>query len=76
MDNGADVFGMGTGPLTDTVGKKEIAAIYALWNDQGFVWRRFHEGITEGITPSVRYAFWRAVSLSLRTDPKHWVSAP
>jgi hypothetical protein len=31
MDDDRDVFGIGTGPLTDSIGKPEIARIYALW---------------------------------------------
>jgi len=31
LDAGYDVFGIGMGPLTDTVGRKEIAQIYAIW---------------------------------------------
>jgi hypothetical protein len=28
---GVDVLGIGTGPLTDSIGKDEIARIYAMW---------------------------------------------
>jgi hypothetical protein len=31
IDDGCDVYGIGTGPLTDSIGPKEIARIYALW---------------------------------------------
>jgi hypothetical protein len=32
IDDGCDVYGIGTGPLTDAVGKEdEIARIYAPW---------------------------------------------
>jgi hypothetical protein len=31
MDHGCEVFGIGTGPLTDSIGGAEIARIYALW---------------------------------------------
>ena len=31
IDDGDDVFGIGTGPLTDSIEKDEIARIYALW---------------------------------------------
>jgi hypothetical protein len=31
IDDGCDVYGIGTGPLTDSIGRKEIARIYALW---------------------------------------------
>ena len=31
IDAGSDVFGIGTGPLTDTIAGKEIARIYAIW---------------------------------------------
>jgi hypothetical protein len=31
IDDGCDVYGIGTGPLADSIGKGEIARIYALW---------------------------------------------
>jgi hypothetical protein len=31
IDEGSDVFGIGTGPLTDTIARNEIAHIYAIW---------------------------------------------
>jgi hypothetical protein len=31
IDEGSDVFGIGTGPLTDTIAGDEIARIYAIW---------------------------------------------
>jgi hypothetical protein len=31
IDDGCDVYGIGTGPLTDSIEKHEIARIYALW---------------------------------------------
>jgi hypothetical protein len=31
IDDGYNVFGIGTGPLTDSIGKEEIAGIYAIW---------------------------------------------
>jgi hypothetical protein len=31
IDAGRDVYGIGTGPLTDSIGRDEIARIYALW---------------------------------------------
>jgi hypothetical protein len=31
IDDGCDVYGIGTGPLTDSIGPGEIARIYALW---------------------------------------------
>ena len=31
IDDGCDVYGIGTGPLTDSIGKDEIARIYAMW---------------------------------------------
>ena len=31
IDEGSDVFGIGTGPLTDTIARNEIARIYAIW---------------------------------------------
>ena len=32
IDEGRDVYGIGTGPLTDSIGKDEIAKIYAMWD--------------------------------------------
>jgi hypothetical protein len=31
IDDGFDVYGIGTGPLTDSIGKDQIARIYAMW---------------------------------------------
>jgi len=31
IDEGCDVYGIGTGPLADSIDKEEIAGIYALW---------------------------------------------
>jgi len=31
IDEGSDVFGVGTGPLTDSIARNEIARIYAIW---------------------------------------------
>jgi hypothetical protein len=31
MDAGCDVYGIGTGPLTDSIDAHQIARIYALW---------------------------------------------
>ena len=31
LDEGHDVYGIGTGPLSDTIARDEIAKIYALW---------------------------------------------
>jgi DNA-binding LacI/PurR family transcriptional regulator len=31
IDDGCDVYGIGTGPLTDSMGKHETAGICALW---------------------------------------------
>jgi len=31
IDDGCDVYGIGTGPLTDSIGKEQIARIYAMW---------------------------------------------
>jgi hypothetical protein len=31
IDLGCDVYGIGTGPLTDSIGKDEIARIYGMW---------------------------------------------
>ncbi len=31
IDDGFDVYGIGTGPLTDSITRDQIARIYALW---------------------------------------------
>jgi hypothetical protein len=31
IDDGCDVYGIGTGPLTDSIDRKQIARIYAHW---------------------------------------------
>jgi hypothetical protein len=31
IDDGCDVYGVGTGPLTESIDRKEIARIYAMW---------------------------------------------
>ena len=31
IDDGYDVYGIGTGPLTDSIARDQIARIYALW---------------------------------------------
>ena len=31
IDDGCDVYGLGTGPLTDSIDEDQIARIYALW---------------------------------------------
>jgi hypothetical protein len=31
MDDGAEVFGIGTGPLADSIDRKQIEAIYSMW---------------------------------------------
>jgi hypothetical protein len=31
IDEGCDVYGIGTGPLTDSIKKEQIARIYDLW---------------------------------------------
>ena len=31
MDEGCYVYGIGTGPLTDSIDKDQIARIYAIW---------------------------------------------
>ena len=31
IDEGYDVYGIGTGPLTDSVDREQIARIYAMW---------------------------------------------
>jgi hypothetical protein len=32
IDNGYDVCGVGTGPLTDSIEPEQIARIYAMWD--------------------------------------------
>ena len=32
IDDGCDVYGIGTGPLTDSIEKEQIARIYAMWD--------------------------------------------
>ncbi len=32
MDDGVDVYGIGTGDLSDSVASAEIAKIYSLWS--------------------------------------------
>jgi len=32
IDDGCDVYGIGSGPLTDSIGRDEIARIYAMWD--------------------------------------------
>jgi hypothetical protein len=32
MDHGCNVYGIGTGPLADTIGRDEIARIFAMWS--------------------------------------------
>ena len=31
IDEGSDVFGIGTGPLSDSIARDEIARIHAIW---------------------------------------------
>jgi hypothetical protein len=31
IDDGCDVYGVGTGPLTDSIEREQIARIYAMW---------------------------------------------
>jgi hypothetical protein len=31
IDDGCDVYGIGTGPLTDSIAREQIAGIYAMW---------------------------------------------
>ena len=31
IDDGCDVYAVGTGPLTDSIEKEQIARIYAMW---------------------------------------------
>jgi hypothetical protein len=31
LDDGCDVYGIGTGPLTDSIDREQIARIYAMW---------------------------------------------
>ncbi len=34
IDVGHDVFGIGTGPLTDSIDRRQIARIYQLWVEE------------------------------------------
>ena len=36
IDEGCDVYGIGTGPLTDSIGRDEIVRIYDLWIRAGW----------------------------------------
>jgi hypothetical protein len=47
MDTGSDVFGIGTGPLTDSIGRDEIVRIHAMW---------VHSVIRPGVTGVPRSA--------------------
>ncbi len=40
IDAGHEVHGIGTGPLTDSIGAEEIARIYALWGEAVIARRR------------------------------------
>jgi hypothetical protein len=31
IDDGCDVYGVGTGPLTDSIDREQIARVYAMW---------------------------------------------
>ncbi len=33
IDEGADVYGIGTGPLTDSIDRKQIEVIYSMWDE-------------------------------------------
>jgi hypothetical protein len=48
IDVGCDVYGIGTGPLTDSIGRDEIAGIYALWARV-----KFPFGISDPPTPGL-----------------------
>jgi hypothetical protein len=36
MDEGCDVYGIGTGPLTDSIDREQIARIYTMWVREKF----------------------------------------
>jgi hypothetical protein len=36
IDDGCDVYGVGTGPLTDSIEKEQIARIHAMWTRARF----------------------------------------
>jgi hypothetical protein len=36
IDEGCDVYGVGTGPLTDSIDRDQIARIYAMWAREKF----------------------------------------
>jgi hypothetical protein len=39
IDDGCDVYGVGTGPLTDSIDREQIARIYAMWARAKFPFR-------------------------------------
>ena len=39
IDDGCDVYGIGTGPLTDSIDREQIARIYAMWARAKFPFR-------------------------------------
>jgi hypothetical protein len=40
VDGGIDVFGLGTGPLTDAIGPEFIDRLYQLWAREKYPFRR------------------------------------
>jgi hypothetical protein len=42
IDDGCDVYGVGTGPLSDSIDREQIAHLYAMW-----VRERFPLGISD-----------------------------
>ena len=40
MDDGCDVYGIGTGPLTDTIAREDIARIHVFWARAKAPWPR------------------------------------
>lgn len=40
IDDGCDVYGVGTGPLTDSIAREDIARIYVFWVRARAPWPR------------------------------------
>ena len=43
IDAGCNVYGIGTGPLTDSIGRAEIARIYEIWARAAYPSRRYSD---------------------------------
>ena len=51
IDDGCDVFGIGTGPLTDSIERDQIARIYASWARVKIPFHKIPNGPTTGCWP-------------------------